>query len=48
VDESAEQIATAKIGRRCQREGFQNVGSCCGSVVFVDQATESVTTFDLR
>src|SRR6266516_2445587 len=27
-------------------EGFQNVGSCCGSVVFVDQATESITTLD--
>src|SRR5512132_2224154 len=28
-------------------EGFQNVGSCSGSVVFVDQATQSITTLDV-
>jgi hypothetical protein len=27
-------------------EGFQNAGSCCGAVVFVDQSAESVATFD--
>jgi D-alanyl-D-alanine carboxypeptidase len=28
-------------------EGFQNVGSCCSAVVFVDQSAESVTAHDL-
>jgi putative transposase len=27
-------------------EGFQNAGSCCGAVVFVDQSAESVAAFD--
>jgi hypothetical protein len=30
-----------------RREGFQNVGSCCGAVVFVDQSAESVAALDL-
>jgi hypothetical protein len=28
-------------------EGFQNVGSCCGAEVFVDQSAESVAALDL-
>jgi uncharacterized RDD family membrane protein YckC len=28
------------------REGFQNAGSCCGAVVFVDESTESVAPLD--
>src|SRR6266567_616901 len=28
------------------REGFQNAGSCCGAVVFVDQSAESVAALD--
>jgi hypothetical protein len=28
-------------------EGFQNVGSCCGAVVFMDQSAESVAALDL-
>jgi hypothetical protein len=27
-------------------EGFQNGGSCCGAVVFVDQSAESVAALD--
>jgi hypothetical protein len=33
--------------RFARPEGFQNAGSCCGAVVFVDQAAESVAAFDL-
>jgi dihydrofolate reductase len=29
------------------REGFQNAGSCCGAVVFVDQSAKSVAALDL-
>jgi hypothetical protein len=29
------------------REGFQNVGSCCGAVIFVNQSAESVAALDL-
>jgi hypothetical protein len=32
--------------RQSLREGFQNSGSCCGSVVFVDQSAESVAALD--
>jgi hypothetical protein len=32
---------------RLDPEGFQNVGSCCGLVVFVDQSAESVAARDL-
>jgi len=28
-------------------EGFQNDGSCCGAVVFVDESAESVAALDL-
>src|SRR5438094_848939 len=28
-------------------EGFQNAGSCCGAVVFVDQSADSVAALDL-
>ena len=30
-----------------EREGFQNAGSRCGSVVFVDESSESITALDL-
>src|SRR5437763_15798982 len=33
--------------RERRREGFQNAGSCCGAVVFVEQSAESVAAFDL-
>jgi hypothetical protein len=33
--------------RALDREGFQNVGSCCGAVVFVDESAESVAALDL-
>src|SRR6266536_205729 len=36
----AQQILPASL------EGFQNAGSCCGAVVFVDQSAESVAAFD--
>jgi hypothetical protein len=45
--EAIARSADALVWNRHTGEGFQNVGSCCGSVVFVDQATESITTLDL-
>jgi hypothetical protein len=47
VDEEA--LAAAHMSERVRRdpEGFQNVGSCCGAVVFVDQSAESVAALDL-
>src|SRR5262249_42214511 len=32
--------------KRRNPEGFQNVGSCCGAVVFVDESAESVAALD--
>jgi hypothetical protein len=46
----AAETPSARIPRSARREdggeGFQNAGSCCGSVVFVDQSAESVATLD--
>jgi ribonuclease BN (tRNA processing enzyme) len=36
-----------RSGATAYLEGFQNVGSCCGAVVFVDQSAESVAALDL-
>jgi hypothetical protein len=35
-------IETVVLTTSAAREGFQNVGSCCGAVVFVDESAESV------
>jgi hypothetical protein len=35
------------VSPRCVPEGFQNAGSCCSSVVFVDESAESVAALDL-
>jgi hypothetical protein len=32
---------------RKKGEGFQNAGSCCGALVFVDQSAKSVAALDL-
>ncbi len=48
VDPAQAKALRGRVRRaKTDREGFQNVGSCCGAVVFVDQSAESVAALDL-
>jgi AcrR family transcriptional regulator len=47
LDSYQEEAAALTRAFERHREGFQNVGSCCGAVVFVDESAESVAAFDL-
>ena len=40
-------VGPRRRARVREREGFQNAGSCCGAVVFVDQSAEQVAALDV-